>query len=162
MAASIPFWTHATGLARNTRMVPMNAPAPEALVRGFFAVVRSGTAPHRAGDFMAPRVRAHQVQAEAPTTVERTPEQYAEHVEEMIAAYGPFRLTIDEVLAAGDKVYVRWTQEGNHVGEIDSHAPTGQPLVQVASCVYRVEDGRIVEYWMQIDRAGLAAQLGGG
>ncbi|MFF2620385.1 ester cyclase [Oerskovia jenensis] len=140
----------------------MSTPPPEALVREFFAVVRSGTAPHRAGDFMAPRVHAHQVQAEDPTTVERTPEQYAEHVEEMIAAYGPFRLTIDEVLAAGDKVYVRWTQEGNHLGEIDGHAPTGRPVVQVASCVYRVEDGLIVEYWMQIDRAGLTAQLAAG
>lgn len=133
---------------------------PEALVREFFSVVRSGAAPRRAGDFMAPRVRAHQVQAEAPTTVERTPDQYAEHVEEMLAVYGPFRLTVDEVLAAGDKVYVRWTQDGNHVGEVDGHAPTGRPVTQVASCVYRVEDGRIVEYWMQIDRAGLAAQLG--
>lgn len=33
------------------------------------------------------------------------------------------------------------------------------PVVQVTSCVYRVEHGLIVEYWIQIDRAGLAAQL---
>ncbi|MBD8058232.1 ester cyclase [Cellulomonas sp. JH27-2] len=79
----------------------------------------------------------------------RTPAQYAEHVHEMLAEYGRFTLTVDEVIAAGDRVYVRWTQHG-HV--------SGRPVVQVASCVYRV-DGLIVEYWMQIDRAGLAAQL---
>ncbi|GII99946.1 SnoaL-like polyketide cyclase [Sediminihabitans luteus] len=134
-------------------------PTPEQVVREFFAVVRSGREPARAAEFMAPRVQAHQVQAENPTTVERTPAQYAEHVAEMLAAWGPFTLDVDEVLAAGDKVYVRWTQHGRHVGEVDGHAPTGEPVVEVASCTYRVADGAIVEYWIQIDRAGITAQL---
>jgi hypothetical protein len=30
---------------------------------------------------------------------------------------------------------------------------------RLASAVYRVADGRIVEYWIQIDRAGTEAQL---
>jgi predicted ester cyclase len=32
-------------------------------------------------------------------------------------------------------------------------------VTQVTSAVYRVADGLIVEYWIQIDRPGLAAQL---
>ena len=109
---------------------------------------------------MAGAVVAHQVQAEEPVTITRSPREYAEHVEEMRAAYGAFRLEIDELFGAGDKVYARWTQQGTHVGEVDGVAPTGKPVTQVTSCVYRVVDGRIVEYWIQIDRWGLRAQLG--
>lgn len=147
--------------APSTTVPEAGATSPEALVREFFDVVRSGRHPERAADYLAGTVRAHQVWSEGPVTVERTPAQYTEHVEEMLAAYGAFALRVDEVLAAGDRVYVRWTQTGTHVGPVDGVAPTGRPVVQVASCVYRVEDGRVVEYWMQIDRAGLAAQLHG-
>jgi predicted ester cyclase len=63
------------------------------------------------------------------------------------------------LIASEDKVYVRWTQTGHHVGPLDGVAPTGRRVVQIASCVYRVQGAKIVEYWMQIDRAGLAAQL---
>lgn len=108
---------------------------------------------------MAERVLAHQVTAEAPTTVERTPKQYADHVREMRDAYGPFTLTVDELLAEDDRVYARWTHVGRHVGPIDGYEPTGVELTQIASAVYRVENGLIVEYWIQIDRQGVVAQL---
>ncbi|MEU1839535.1 ester cyclase [Micromonospora chersina] len=132
---------------------------PVSVVRDFLRVVRSGADPSRADRLMAPTVVAHQVQAEDPATITRTPREYAEHVEEMLAAYGPFRLEIDELFGSGDKVYARWTQNGVHVGDVDGIAPTGRPVTQVTSCVYRVADGRIAEYWIQIDRWGLRAQL---
>ena len=64
------------------------------------------------------------------------------------------------MFGSGDKVYARWTQHGVHVGTVDGLAPARQPITQVTSCVYRVADGRIAEYWIQIDRRGLRAQLG--
>ena len=134
-------------------------PTPEAVVRAFFADVRSGRDTARAHDLMSPRVLAHQLVSEAPAMVERTPADYATHVEEMTAAYGDFDLAVDELLADGDRIYVRWTQTGRHVGPVDGFAPTGLPVVEVASAVYRVEAGRIAEYWIQIDRAGIEAQL---
>ena len=56
-------------------------------------------------------------------------------------------------------MYARWTQHGHHVGEVDGVAPTSAPITQLTSAVYRVQDGLIVEYWIQIDRYGLHAQL---
>ncbi|MFJ6013089.1 ester cyclase [Streptomyces sp. NPDC092952] len=128
-------------------------------VRQFLLQVRSGLHPERAGHFMADLVRAHQVASEAPEVVERTPRQYTEHVQEMLDAYGPFTLTVDELIAEGDRVYARWTQDGRHVGPVGGHAPTGARITTMTSAVYRVEDGLIVEYWIQIDRQGTAAQL---
>lgn len=133
--------------------------APEQLVRAFFEQVRSGRHPDRAGEFLAPLVRAHQLVSEDPISVERTPQEYAEHVREMQDVFGQFELEITELLAQGDRVYVRWKQTGRHLTVHEGFQPTGLPVVEIASAVYRVDHGKIVEYWIQIDRAGTEAQL---
>jgi len=132
---------------------------PKDIVRDFLLHVRSGREVERVRQYMADTVLAHQIQSEQRLTVDRSPEQYAEHVREMIEAYGDFDLTIDELLADGERVYARWTQVGRHVGEVDGFAPTGRPVTEVASAVYRVDSGQIVEYWIQIDRLGITTQL---
>lgn len=133
--------------------------APAHIVRGFFANVRSGRNPDDAQRYLAEQVWAHQVMADEPRSIARTPQDYADHVREMQAAFGDFTLEVTECLAEGDRVYVRWRQTGTHAGVIEGFEPTGRPLVEIGSTVYRVAQGRIVEYWIQLDRAGLQAQL---
>ncbi|MFE6139543.1 ester cyclase [Bacillus sp. NPDC057893] len=132
---------------------------PEQIVRKFFEEVRSGNNPDYSNQLMAEKVLTHQIVSEEEQTVCRTPEDYAEHVREMIEVYGNFSLEIQEFLVQGSKVYVRWKQVGMHLGEIDGYQPTGLPIIQIASAVYRVEDGKIAEYWIQIDRSGIQNQL---
>ncbi|MBM6386832.1 ester cyclase [Paenibacillus pabuli] len=132
---------------------------PEQIVRAFFEEVRSGRNLDYADTLMAEQVLAHQVVSEEEVTVNRTPSEYADHVREMIQAYGEISLEIQELIAQGDKVYVRWRQEGIHIGEVDGYAPTHRPVIEIASAVYRVENERIAEYWIQIDRLGIEKQL---
>ncbi|GEL06443.1 ester cyclase [Rummeliibacillus stabekisii] len=132
---------------------------PEQIVRVFFKEVRSGNNPDYSNQLMAEKVLAHQIISEEEQTVVRTPKDYAEHVREMIEAYGDFSLVIQEFLVDGNKVYVRWKQKGTHVGEIDGYQPTGLPILQMASAVYRIENEKISEYWIQIDRLGTHKQL---
>ncbi|GAB1157825.1 hypothetical protein YWY31_38500 [Paenibacillus illinoisensis] len=132
---------------------------PEQIVRAFFKEVRSGRNLDYADKLMAKQVLAHQVVSEEEVTVNRTPSEYADHVREMIQAYGEFSLEIQEMIVQGDKVYVRWRQEGVHMGEVDGYAPTHRPVIEIASAVYRVEHERIAEYWIQIDRLGIEKQL---
>ena len=94
---------------------------------------------------MADEVIANQVVSEERLTIARTPDEYAEHVEEMVLEYGAFDFQIDELISEGNKVYARWTQVGNGI-------------TQVTSCVYRIENDKICEYWIQIDRLGLQIQ----
>ncbi|MGN7360670.1 ester cyclase [Paenibacillus sp. SAF-054] len=131
----------------------------EQIVRTFFEEVRSGRDPEHAGLWMADEVHAHQMVSEAEETVIRTPQQYADHVREMVEAYGQFSLEVQECIAQEDKVFIRWKQVGSHVGEVGGFAPTGLPLIEIASAVYRIEAGKIAEYWIQIDRAGVQSQL---
>lgn len=146
-------------LARARQQEAAVATTPRALVSEFLRVVRSGLDPDRAGEFLAADVIAHQVNAEHPETVHRSPRQYAAHVNEFRRLFGDFRFEVSELIADGDKVYARWVQRGVHLGNVDGYRPTCQPLVEYASAVYRVENGRIAEYWVQIDRLGLQRQL---
>ncbi|MFZ4201413.1 ester cyclase [Lysinibacillus sp. NPDC056220] len=132
---------------------------PEHIVKKFFEEVRSGKNPDYATELMADQVLAHQVISEEELTVKRTPKDYADHVKEMVEAYGNFSLEIQEFIVQDHKVYVRWKQVGTHVGEVDGCEPTKLPVIEIASAVYRIENGKIAEYWIQIDRAGIENQL---
>ncbi|GLC88928.1 ester cyclase [Lysinibacillus piscis] len=132
---------------------------PEQIVKKFFEEVRSGNHPDYAAELMADQVLAHQVISEEELTVIRTPKEYADHVKEMVEAYGDFSLEIQEFMVQDHKVYVRWKQVGTHIGEVDEYQPTNLPIIEIASAVYRIKDGKIAEYWIQIDRAGIENQL---
>lgn len=132
---------------------------PAMIVRGFMDEVRSGRDPDAAGRYFAPRVAAHQMISEGGATIYRTPADYAAHVREFLTLFGRFDFKVEELIAQGDKVYVRWRQRGHHMGSLDGEKPTGAALVEVSSAVYRVEGGRIVEYWIQTDRRGLEIQI---
>jgi len=132
---------------------------PEQIVKKFFEEVRSGNNPDYATELMADQVLAHQVTSEEELTVTRTPKDYADHVKEMVETYGDFSLEIQEFMVQGNKVYVRWKQVGTHVGEVDGYQPTNLPVIEIASAVYRIEEEKIAEYWIQIDRAGIENQL---
>ena len=61
--------------------------------------------------------------------------------------------------AEDDKVFVRWKQTGTHLATIDGYKPTGLPLTDFGSAVYLIQDGKITEYWILLDRFGLDVQL---
>ncbi len=129
------------------------------VVKAFLLEVRTGQHPEKASLYMADTVLAHQVNAENPVTVKRTPANYKAHVEEFLDLFGKFEFEVTELLAEGDKVYVRWIQRGKHLKEIDGYKATGLPLIEYTSVVYRIENGKIAEYWLQTDRYGFEEQL---
>jgi len=142
--------------AQNTTM--KNSTTAEKTVREFLEIVRSGRSPERASEFMADSVKAHQLNAENLETLNRSPDNYAQHVKEFIQAYGHYQFEITELIASGDKVYARWKQTGNQTGDVDEYKASGLPVTEIGSAVYRVSNGKIVEYWVQIDRKGTEIQ----
>jgi|GEM_PF-113258 reactive intermediate/imine deaminase len=129
------------------------------IVKQFLENVRTGKHPDMASLFMADTVLAHQMNSEEQATVKRTPQNYTDHINEFLKMYGNYSFEITELIAEGDRVYARWIQKGKHLAEIDGYAATGKSLTEIASCVYRLDKGKIVEYWIQIDRSGFDKQL---
>ena len=131
-------------------------PAAAVVVHGFLEAVRSGRHPDDAHLYMAEHVIAHQMTGEHESTIHRTPAEYADHVSAMLVEHGRFTLDILTFVASDDLVAVTWRQIGER-------PPTGsgssKPVTELAACTYRVDSGRIVEYWLLIDRLGIDRQL---
>ena len=76
------------------------------------------------------------------------------------AAFSPMVFKIEDIIAQGDRVVVRWTMRGTHSGVWAGAAPTHKPVEQTAIVIYQLKDGKIAAYWPMVDRLGLAMQLG--
>lgn len=71
-------------------------------------------------------------------------------------------VTIEDKLAADEKIALRWTMTGTHEGEpMFGVEPTGQEVELTAIEINRFEEGKLIETWTQTDQLGLLQQLGG-
>jgi steroid delta-isomerase-like uncharacterized protein len=70
------------------------------------------------------------------------------------------RVTIDDMIAEGDKVATRYTIEGTHEGELFGVPPTGRRLSIESMTVERVSGGKIREHWRITDTLDMMQQLG--
>lgn len=100
----------------------------------------------------------------APTyTVNSEPcslEAVKQAVQLLHTAFAPVILTIDDLVAEGDKTVVRWAIRGVHVGEFMNIAPTNNPVVLRGINIYQVTNGKIATNHEQVDLFGLLHQLG--
>ena len=76
------------------------------------------------------------------------------------SAFPDFKVTIDDLIAEGDKVVVRTTWSGTHKGEFMGLAATGKGVSFGVIDIIRIAGGKFVEHWGQMDNAGLMQQLG--
>jgi len=76
------------------------------------------------------------------------------------SAMPDLRVIVEDMVAEGDKVAVRYTLEGTHEGELFGVPPTGQRLSIKSIAVERVSDGKIREHWRVTDSLDMMQQLG--
>ena len=67
---------------------------------------------------------------------------------------------IEEIFSAGDRVTVRWTGSGTHIGEINGLPPTGARISVDAISIHRMAGGKIDETWEVWDTLGFLQQIG--
>ncbi len=78
----------------------------------------------------------------------------------MGAGFPDFRAVVEDVIAEGDKVAIRFTFNGTHQGEFMDIPPTGRRVTMSGIDILRVVDGKVVELWGQEDVLGMMRQLG--
>jgi steroid delta-isomerase-like uncharacterized protein len=128
----------------------------EALVRRYLAEVWGQGDLGAVDAVLAPGSVHHQPQG----AVTQDPAEVAVSAREFRGAFPDFRTAVDEALAAGDRVVVRWTRTGTHLGPFRGLAPTGGAVEWTGIWIVRVECGRIAEIWSEADVLGLYRQLG--
>jgi steroid delta-isomerase-like uncharacterized protein len=90
----------------------------------------------------------------------RGPEAFKRTVTMYRAAFPDLRISVDDIIAAADKVVLRWHSEGTHRGELAGLAPTGAHGSVTGISIDRWSNGKLVESWAEWDNLGLARQLG--
>jgi steroid delta-isomerase-like uncharacterized protein len=70
------------------------------------------------------------------------------------------RVVIEDVIAEGEKVMMRYRIEGTHEGELFGVPPTGRRVSIESITVERVSGGKIREHWRVTDTLDMMQQLG--
>jgi len=82
-----------------------------------------------------------------------TPDQIAgsggvkTYFEQVRSGFPDIHVTIEDIIAEGDKVVVRTTWQGTHLGGYENVEPTGKQVKRTMIQIFRVSDGKILEEW---------------
>jgi predicted ester cyclase len=68
--------------------------------------------------------------------------------------------TLEDVIAEGDRVAVRWTLRGTHTGELRGLAPSGKKIINNGFAIFRLAGGKIVHATVDTDRLGFLLAIG--
>ena len=71
-----------------------------------------------------------------------------------------FHLDVEDMVAEGDRVAIRFVGHGTHAGSMYGEAPTGRSIAMHGQAIYRIQDGRVAEDWEAADEHDLMKQLG--
>jgi predicted ester cyclase len=75
------------------------------------------------------------------------------------SAWSDMHLEINEVIASGDKVVLRFTNSGTNTGPFMGNPPTGKRAEWLRMGIYTVRNARIAEGWFAEDILGMLTQL---
>jgi hypothetical protein len=78
----------------------------------------------------------------------------------MIKAFPDARWTLTEIVAEGNKVFVKQNVEGTHQEQFQNIAATGRSISNEGTAIYELKDGKIISHQIQTDRLGFLQQLG--
>lgn len=76
------------------------------------------------------------------------------------AGFPDIHYALDDVIAEGDRVAVRWHWTGTHKGQFRTYAPTGKSFTNPGVGIFRLEGGKIVASALETDRLGFLQQIG--
>jgi predicted ester cyclase len=78
----------------------------------------------------------------------------------LLRAFPDLHVTVEELLAEGDKVVIRNTVTGTQLGEYMGLPPTGKSVTYKEMFILRFANDRIVETWGVVDVLSQMRQLG--
>jgi steroid delta-isomerase-like uncharacterized protein len=78
----------------------------------------------------------------------------------LLRAFPDLHVTVEDLIAEGDKVVARNTVTGTHLGEYRGVPATGRPVTYSEIFIVRLAGGRIAEIWGVVDVLAQLRQLG--
>ena len=95
-----------------------------------------------------------------PTPLDR--EGFKAWIADVHTGFPDLQFTIEDAIAEGEKVVIRWRAQGTHKGKIKllNLPPTEKVISYTGIIIYRIVAGRVVEERGEEDALGLLQQLG--
>jgi len=90
----------------------------------------------------------------------RSLESYKQHLTMFYKSFPDSHETIEDIVAEGDKVWIRLKGTGTHRGEYRGLAPTGKKTTWEAVSIYRIVDGKVAELLYAVAELSFLKQLG--
>jgi steroid delta-isomerase-like uncharacterized protein len=81
-------------------------------------------------------------------------------VAEYRAAFPDLQVTVEDLVADGDRVVHRFTLRGTHAGPFMGIPPTGRVVTAAGIAIDRLADSKVAESWISFDALNLLRQLG--
>ena len=88
------------------------------------------------------------------------PEGFKQIITMFRTAFPDLHVTVEDMVAEGDKVAHRLILRGTHKGDLMGIAPTGKQVTVSAITISRFAGGKEVEAWSNFDQLGMMQQLG--
>ncbi len=75
-------------------------------------------------------------------------------------AFPDCHVTIDDMIAEGDRVATKKTFTGTHTADLGDIPATGKRVTVQYVDILRLRDGKIIEHWLSMDQLSFMQQLG--
>jgi len=95
-----------------------------------------------------------------PPEFQRDREAYKQLVTMFRTGFPDIKVTVEDLVAEGEKVVARWTWRGTNQGDFQGMPPTGKQVNGSGISIHRFADGKIAEAWVNFDALGMLQQLG--
>jgi steroid delta-isomerase-like uncharacterized protein len=93
-------------------------------------------------------------------TVGMGPDGLIDLIKTWRTAFPDGRMTIDALIVEGDTVAIRNTWRGTHRAEFYGVPASGKSVAVTSVGIDRVQDGKVVEGWGELDMVGMMQQMG--
>jgi steroid delta-isomerase-like uncharacterized protein len=125
----------------------------KALVQRFFDEVLNQKNLAALNQFISPGAVNH-------TVPQGMPQETNQFLGLYLSAIPDIQVTVEDLMADGDKVIARVTYHGTHRGAFRGIPPTGKPITSSGINIFRIANGKMVEHWGLSDRLDALQQLG--
>jgi steroid delta-isomerase-like uncharacterized protein len=125
-----------------------------ALAKRWFEEVWNKSRREAIDEMLAPEAPIHEGEASM-----QGPDGFKPFFDRMQSSFSGIRVTVEDAIAHGDKVCVRWSCAMTHTGAGFGMPATGKHLKVTGISIVQVEGGRLVEGWQNWDMMGLMQQI---
>jgi steroid delta-isomerase-like uncharacterized protein len=134
----------------------MSLEANKDVIRAYVETIFNQRQVERAEELVAPDYVDHAALPGQAPGLEGAKDKWAMY----LAGIPDLRITIEELVAEGDKVAVRRSYAGTHRGPLLGIPPTDKQLQLGGISIFRLAGGKITEQWEELDQLALMQQLG--